>query len=188
MSNIKKIEESNFPVLFGEKTRPAETVNDKASLDLEGQAFESYAPKKGAIYRFTTFEDAIIKKQPVTEGGKAMQFLMLCEESLDGGKTFHTGVISLNSFAKRDANNVPCHPTWYDLGNIGKRAQKLCEMGQITVGTKERTIKVVVFDKGQPLKEMARDAEGKIITNANGEPTLVNKLKDAVVYDITPAV
>lgn len=177
MANTKKIEASSFPVVFGEKTRPAEVVTDKTTLDKEGMAFENYAPKKGLRYRFTTFEDAVIKRQPVTENGNGYQFLILCESSTDGQK-WQTAVFNLNSLAKRDLNNVPCHPTWYELGSIGKRAQRLCEIGEIQVGTEKKTVKVpkefVTGPNGRPTP--ARDASGEIIP------------KDSDYYEITPAI
>ena len=67
--NVKKIEENKLPILFGEKNRPSETVTNLDDLKVEGQAFESYSPKEGAIYRFPALNDAVIKKQPVQEGG-----------------------------------------------------------------------------------------------------------------------
>ena len=186
MANIKRMNEDRFPVLFGEKTRPSSIVENKDELLVEGQAFENYAPKAGTMYRFTTYEDAIIKKQAVNEGGNNYQFLILCEASSDGGKTWHDSVLSINSFGKRDADNQPVHPTWYALGNIGARAKKLCEMGEITVGTAARKIKVPVFDKGKPVQEIARDDNGAPIVDENNQPRRVTKTRFQDVYDITP--
>ena len=159
MANIAKIDAGEFPTLYGEKTRPTEEVTDKKTLDLEGQVFENYSPKPGMKYRFTSYEDAYVRSQLVNENGKGKQFLLLCEMSSDG-KNWRTGVINLNSFAKRDINNVPCHPTWYALGNIGARLRRLCEIGQIEVGTTEHAIQVPEFDGGRPLKVIAKNPDG----------------------------
>ena len=185
MANVK-INAEKLPVLFGEKNRPSEIVENKEDLQLEGQDFQSYSAKPGYTYRFPTFEEAVIRKQPVTEGGTGMQFLISCMSSEDG-KNFVEDWFSLNHLGKRDANNVAVHPTWRALGNIYKRAEKLCSMGEIKVGTTARHIQQVVFDKGKPVKVALRGDDRQIVMDENNEPKLVNKTEGRDVYDITPA-
>lgn len=188
MANVKKIEATELPVLFGEKRRPSEVVENKEDLQLEGQAFESYSPKKGAIYRFPKWEDAVVKKQPVVEGGNQYQYLIGCQMSTDGGKTFVPAWFSLNHLGKRDVENTPVHPTWFALGNIGNRGAKLCEMGEIKASSEERHVLQPVFDKGRPVYEIAKDADNNPILEEDGSPKMVVKTQQSgPIYDLTPA-
>ena len=185
MANVK-INAEKLPVLFGEKNRPSEIVTNKADLQLEGQDFQSYSPKAGYVYRFPSFEDSIIKKQPVEAGSKNMQFLIGCLSSPDG-KTFTEDWFSLNHLAKRDADNNAVHPTWRALGNVYKRAERLCELGELKVGTKARSIKQVVFQGGKPVKVPKRNDDGQIAVDSDGEPVMINKTEPRDVFDITEA-
>lgn len=185
--NVKKIEESKLPILFGEKNRPSEVVTNMDDLKVEGQAFESYSPKAGAIYRFPIFKDALVKKQPVQEGGTAMQFLIGCEMSTDDGKTFVPAWLSLNSLAKRDAKQNPVHPSWYALGNVYARAEKLCALGEIKSDADGREIATPVFDSGRPVYEIVKDENGNPVLNKDGEAEMRVKTRPQKVYDITPA-
>lgn len=185
--NVKKIDENKLPILFGEKNRPSEVVTNLDDLKVEGQAFESYSPKAGAIYRFPALNDAVIKKQPVQEGGTAMQFLIGCEMSTDGGNTFVPAWLSINSLAKRDAKQNPVHPTWYALGNVYARAAKLCEMGEIKAAEDGRDIDTPVFDKGRPVYEIVKNEKGEPVLNKDGEAEMQVKTRPQKIYDLTPA-
>ena len=185
MANVK-INAEKLPVLFGEKNRPSEVVEKKEDLKLEGQDFQYYTPKAGYTYRFPSFDEAIIKKQQVVEGGTAYQYLIGCQSSQDG-KTFTEDWFSLNHLGKMDAENKPVHPTWRALGNIYERAKRLCDMGEIVAKSTPRSIQQVAFDKGKPIKVVARDANGQPLVDENNEPKLVNKTESRDIYDITPA-
>lgn len=185
MANVK-INAEKLPVLFGEKNRPSEVVEKKEDLKLEGQDFQYYTPKAGYTYRFPSFDEAIIKKQQVVEGGTAYQYLIGCQSSQDG-KTFTEDWFSLNHLGKMDANNQPVHPTWRALGNIYERAKRLCDMGELVAKSTPRSIQQVVFEKGKPVKVVARDANGQPLVDENNEPKLVNKTESRDIYDITPA-
>lgn len=185
MANVK-INAEKLPVLFGEKNRPSEVVEKKEDLKLEGQDFQYYTPKAGYTYRFPSFDEAIIKKQQVVEGGTAYQYLIGCQSSQDG-KTFTEDWFSLNHLGKMDAENKPVHPTWRALGNIYERAKRLCDMGELVAKSTPRSIQQVAFDKGKPIKVVARDANGQPIVDENNEPKLVNKTESRDIYDITPA-
>ena len=187
MGNVK-IAVEKLPVLFDEKRRPSSVVEDKKSLEVEGQSFVSYSPKAGYTYRFASFDDSVIKKHPVTtEENSPVQFVISCMSSEDG-KTFTEDWFSLNHLNKRDAKNNPVHPTWAALGNVLKRAERLCELGEIKAAKEPRQIDVVVFgDNRKPLKVVERDAEGKPKVDADGNPVLINKTDHQDVYDLTPA-
>lgn len=185
MANVK-INAEKLPVLFGEKNRPSEVVEKKEDLKLEGQDFQYYTPKAGYTYRFPSFDEAIIKKQQVVEGGTAYQYLIGCQSSQDG-KTFTEDWFSLNHLGKMDAENKPVHPTWRALGNIYERAKRLCDMGELVAKSTPRSIQQVVFEKGKPVKVVARDANGQPLVDENNEPKLVNKTESRDIYDITPA-
>lgn len=184
MANVQ-INEAKLPVLFGEKNRPSERVENKEELKLEGQDFQYYTPKAGFAYRFPSFDQSIIRKQPVVEGGTAYQFLIGCVSSPDG-QTFNEDWFSLNHLGKLDAAGKPVHPTWRALGNIYERAKKLCDIGEVKASATARSIQQVVFEKGKPVKVVARDEAGQPITE-NGEPKLVNKTEPRDIYDLTPA-
>lgn len=184
MANVK-INTEKLPILFGEKNRPSEVVENKDDLKLEGQDFQWYTPKAGYAYRFPTFDESIIRKQQVVEGGTAYQYLIGCQSSPDG-KVFNEDWFSLNHLGKLDANNNPVHPTWRALGNIFERAKRLCEKGELNAKKEPRSIQQVVFEKGKPIKVVARDNAGQPILE-NGEPKLVNKTEPRDIYDLTPA-
>lgn len=184
MANVKKHDVAEMPVLFGEGKRPSTQImpeDFKKSLETEVQAFQSYAPKAGWTYRFPKLEDAIVKKQPVQEGGTAMQYLVDCESSEDG-KTFNKDWFSLNSLAKRDAKQNPVHSTWYALGNTYERLVALCKKGELKVG-QIKQILVPVFDKGKPMYIPVmengvekRDDKGNLVTELATKPQDVAEL------------
>jgi len=185
MANVS-INTEKLPVLFGEKTRPSEVVEKKETLKLEGQDFQYYTPKGGYIYRFPEFDKAVIRKQPVVEGGTAFQYLIGCMSSPDG-KNFSEDWFSLNHLGKMDANNKPVHPTWRALGNIYERAKRLCEIGELSAKDTPRSIQQVVFEKGKPVKVVERDSAGQPVLDKDGQPKLVNKTESRDIYDVTPA-
>lgn len=193
MANIQKIEASRLAPVYDEKRRPTEAVENMEDLKQEGQVLETYSPKPGAIYRFPTFADAEVKKQPVNPGSQSYQFLVACEMSLDNGKTWVPSWFSLNHLGKQDADNKPVHPTWHTLGNMYSRLEKLCELGEVKTDTKERKIMVPQFVQieGQRPKRKLKieiDADGKPVLDEDGSPKMVNDNKEQTVYDITPAV
>ena len=184
MANVK-INSEKLPILFGEKNRPSEVVENKNDLKLEGQDFQYYTPKAGYTYRFPSFDESIIRKQQVVEGGTAYQYLIGCMSSPDG-RAFVEDWFSLNHLGKLDAANKPVHPSWRALGNIFERAKRLCEKGELSAKATPRSIQQVVFEKGKPVKVVARDDAGQPILE-NGEPKLVNKTEPRDIYDLTPA-
>lgn len=187
MGNVK-INKEKLPVMFDEKRRPSEVVEDKKALEVEGQSFQSYSPKAGYTYQFDTFDNSVIRKQPVTtEENSPVQFVISCVSSPDG-KEFNEDWFSLNHLNKRDAEQHPVHPTWAALGNVLKRAEKLCEMGEIKASAEGHDIQQVVFgDNRKPLKVVARGEDGKPLLDEDGNPKLVNKTEPQTVYDLTPA-
>lgn len=188
MANIKKISEDKLAPIYDEKRRPTQEVTNKEDLKVEGQNFETYSPKAGAKYRFESFNDATIRKQQVrADNNTAFQFLISCEVAEDG-KTFIPGWFSLNSLAKRDAKNNPVHPTWYALGNIYRRAEKLCEMGEIEVSKEGREIQVPSFtDAGKRKTVIKMDNDSKPVLDNEGNPVTEYATQPQTVYDITPA-
>lgn len=187
MSNVKKHDVAEMPILFGEGKRPSTQImpsDFKSALETEGQAFQSYSPKAGYTYRFPRLEDAIVKKQPVQEGSTAMQYLVDCESSADG-TTFVKDWFSLNSLAKRDAKNNPVHPTWYALGNLYNRLVALCKKGEIVAGAVIQ-VSQPIFEKGKPKYVPVlengvekRDDKGNLVTE------LATKMQDVATL---PAV
>lgn len=192
MGNIKKIKANRLAPVYDEKRRPTEIVENLEELKNEGQILETYTPKAGAIYRFPAMEDAEVRKQPVNPGSESYQFLIACEMSTDGGETWVPSWFSLNHLAKRDAENNPVHPTWHALGNVYARMERLCELGELKVSDKARSIMVPQFVQieGQRPKRRTKiqmDKNGKPVLNEDGEPNIVNDDKPQDVYDITPA-
>lgn len=195
MSNVK-IKAENLPVLFDEKRRPSSIVEDKNSLAVEGQSFVSYSPKAGYTYRFPSFEEAIIKKQPVTtEENAPVQYLISCMSSEDG-KTFVEDWFSLNHLNKRKIVDVRgngkyenVHPTWAALGNVLRRAQKLCEMGEVVASKDTHSVMVPSFgDNHKIVRILARNTDGTQEKDQDGNPITVIKTDTQDVCDLTPAV
>lgn len=200
MANIKKIEADRLAVIYDEKRRPSSEVTNKEDLKVEGQVFVTYAPTAGAMYRFESFDDCTIKKQPVRADNigpdAPSQLLISCEVSEDGGKTWIPTWFSLNHLAKQKVvrkedgtlGQVPVHPTWFALGNTYERAKKLCEMGSIQVDSKDVTIESWAFnDGGKRVTRVVVDAEKKPVLNEDGSPRMEYATTPQTVHNITPA-
>ena len=196
---IAKISEDRLAQVYDSKRRPTASVDNKEDLKHEGEAFMSYAPKAGFTYRFESFEDCTILKQPVRPDALGEkdphQFLMSCESSEDG-KNFVPDWISLNSFAKQKVirkadgslGQEPVHPTWYALGNMYARANKLCEMGSIKVEKDPVEIQVYAFtDLGKRAVKVVVDSDKKPVLNEDGSPKTEYATQPQNVYAITPA-
>lgn len=194
MANVK-INSEKLPALFDEKRRPSTIVEDKSSLEVEGQSFVSYSPKAGYTYRFPKFEEAVIKKQPVTtEENAPVQFVISCMSSPDG-QIFTEDWFSLNHLNKRMITDVRgngkyenVHPTWANLGNVLKRAEKLCEMGEIKASATTHPIQVPSFnDAHKVARTIARNTDGTPMKDADDNPVTVIKTDTQDVCDLTPA-
>lgn len=180
-----------YPQIFGSDTRPAVEVgtDEQSTKELEGQqvVFQAYSPKKGYMYAFPDFAHRKVMKQPInTRPNSPVTYIIGCQSSTDGGKTWAPDWFSLNHLSKRDAKNNPVHPTWYALGNLYARIQKLCEMGTITVG-REITVYNPVFDNGKPKTVPARDEEGRIRQTADGGTMYEVVTRPQTCYELTPA-
>lgn len=188
MANCKH-EAKDLPILYGEGKRPSVVVaHDKLqkTLSTEGQVFNAYSPVADATYRFPTLDAAIVKKQPVQEGSKAMQYLVDCEKSLDNGKTWTPDWFSLNHLAKRDANNEPVHKTWYALGNMYNRLVALCKLGEMKVGDAFE-VSQVIFESGKPVRIEERDEDGQPKLDADGRPIFKNATRMRPCYTLPDA-
>lgn len=196
---IAKISEDRLAQVYDSKRRPIVKVDNKEDLKAENEAFVSYAPKAGFTYRFESFEDCTIIKQPVRADNigedAPHQLLMSCESSEDG-KNFTPDWVSLNSFAKQKVvrradgtqGNEPVHPTWYALGNAFARAKKLCEMGTIKVEKEPIKIEAPAFtDAGKRAIRVVVDADKKPVLNEDGSPKTEYATQSQDVYAITPA-
>ena len=166
MNNIAAIGREELAPLFGEKRRKAEILEkDKlAALKDYGQNFETYTIAQGDIIRFPKYEDMVVKVQPIREPivnediAKIPKVAFVaCELERKGVK--RNSWFNLNSLAKRDAENKPVMPMWYDLGNALARAQKLAEVGAIT-SNNSTTIQVTRFDGNRPVKKKELGADG----------------------------
>jgi hypothetical protein len=105
----------------------------------------------------------VVMKQPVREGSNSYVFLLACERTRNG----HTApsYLNLNSLAKRDADNIPVMPDWYELGNVQARLQKLAELGSVKA-TREVSIKAPRFDGDKRVYEQIMGEDGKLTSVA----------------------
>lgn len=145
MKNIAKITAENAAPLFDEKNRPSQLITGEELKTLKGEGvnFETYTMRVGDVLSFPKFEDMVVRKQPVRPGSSTMVFLVACQRERNGKKT--NTWFNANSLAKRDANNEPVYPMWYELGNLEARLQKLAEVGAITA-KEEISVTVPTFD------------------------------------------
>ena len=141
--NIEKITE-NVPIFGtnGANAREHHKVSNLAALANEGVNFDTYTIREGETLRFPKFEDLEVEWVAVRKGSKSGYNIIKCMSEMNG-KTKPTW-FGLPALYKRDANNVPVNPSWYDLGNNLARLKALCEMGEIT-GTGSVEIDVPVF-------------------------------------------
>lgn len=145
MKNIAKITAENAAPLFGEKDRPSTLITgeDLKGLKGEGVNFETYTMRVGDTLTFPAFDEMIVRSQPVRKDSETKVFYVACERTRNGKK--QNSWFNVNSLAKRDADNNPVYPEWYELGNVEARLQKLAEIGAITA-KEEITVMVPTFD------------------------------------------
>lgn len=178
MANIKKIE--SLAPIFGDKPgdRPTELVTDLQVLEKEGLNFETYAVRKGDILRFPKFEEMIVRAQQVRKDLTAKIYLVACERERDGRKAPYW--FNLNTLIKRDIDNVPVHPEYYEAGNVLARVKLLAEKGAIT--SKETVIiDVPVFtEDGKLAKEEEIDVNGSVTLKTKVTQQEVAKIEDYV--------
>lgn len=189
MNNIAIIAENELAPLFGEKRRPAPILKGKDQLNALkdfGQNFETYTIAKGDVIRFPRFEDMIVKIQDVREAvpGEDRNRIpkvayVACQLERNGATKNYW--FNLNSLSRRDTNNKPVMPEWYELGNAEARLQKLAEYGAITC--KETVdIDVTVFDGNRPKKKKTMGLDGVM------HETNENETRKATVGIIVPLV
>ena len=178
MANIKNLE--IFAPIYGDKLgdRPTELVNDLNVLEKEGLNFETYSMRTGDILRFPKFEDMVVRAQPVRKGLAAKVYLVACERERNGKAMPYW--FNLNTLTKRDIDNVPVHPEYYEAGNILARVKLLAEKGAIT-STETVTIDVPVFTEDNKLaKEEEVDAHGNVVLKTKVTQQEVAKIEDYV--------
>lgn len=173
--NIEKITEV-VPV-FGttgpnaRKTRKTNLEN----LQNSGVNFNTYTIHEGETLRFPKYEDMECIDIEVTPGSNTYTTIVKCEsEDKDGHKK--ATYFSLASLRKRDAENTPVQPTWYDLGNDGARLRALAKVGEIHG---ERTVEIMA-----PKFINGKRAEVEVL-NEDGSPVIENG-KVKIAYDDRP--
>lgn len=138
----KNVKISSLPELYQAATRKPEDVT-LDQLKEVNVAFEGYTPQVGDIYRFPAIEEMKFKSQPVRADGRGKVYF--CSAQLERGGVVSDTWFNLGFLAKRDVNQKPVNPSWFELGNAQNRAIALAKMGEIrATGTVE--INVPVFD------------------------------------------
>jgi len=154
----------------GANAREHHKVTNLTTLVNEGLNFDTYTIREGETLRFPKFEDLTVEWVAVRKGSKSGYHIILCEsEYKDKKKTTWFGLPALY---KRDANNEPVNPSWYELGNNLDRIKALCEVGEIH-GTREVEIDVPVFN-----------AEGQRVYTDQFNPDGTPVLKDGVQVSV----
>lgn len=163
--NIEKIT-TEVPIFgtTGANAREHKKVTDLRALVNEGVNFDTYTIREGETLRFPKLEDMEVQWVAVRKGSKSGYHIVKCESEYQG-KTKVTW-FGLPALYKRDANNTPVNPTWYDLGNNLARLEALAAMGEIT-GVGKVEIDVPAFDT-----DGNRIYADKF--NEDGTPVLVN--------------
>lgn len=163
--NIEKLTEI-VPIFgtTGANGREHHKVKNLKDLQQSGVNFNTYTIREGETLRFPKLEDMEIEWVAVRKGQKAGYYIVKCQSEIDG-KT-KTTWFGLPALSKRDVDNNPVNPSWYELGDDFKRVEALAKVGEITgVGTIK--IKVPVFtEDGQP-----KFAE---VLNEDGSPVIEN--------------
>ena len=169
MKNIEKITEEFCAPLFGEKDRPATTIKGEElkTLKDEGINFETYTIKVGDVLKFPAHKDMIVKKQPVSVGSKSMVYYVACKRVRNGKETNYW--FNVNSLTRRDADNNPVFPEWYELGNLDARLEKLAEVGAITA-KEEVKIMSPVFEGNKRVYNDVVQEDGTVIKVAAATP------------------
>ena len=179
--NIDKITE-NVPIFgtTGPNARKTRKTNlDK--LDESGVIFDTYGIRDGETLRFPAMENIECQDVQVTAGSESWTTLVKCESEYTNPKTGKTikkaTWFSLATLRRRDADNEPFQPTWYDLGNDRKRLEALVKMGEIHgEGVVEGMVPKFVNGKRAEIE----------VLNEDGSPVIENgKVKTA--WDDKPA-
>ena len=161
MNNIKKI--SEFPTLFGEdKSKSVIIEGEKLEgLSEVGLNFDGYTLKKGDVLEFPKFEDMIVKSNPVRKGSETLVYYVACRRTR--GKVTTDSAFNLNSLSKRDINNEPVYPEFYNLGSLKARLEKLAELGKIWC-KETKTIQVQKFSGNVPQYHDEVQEDGTILS------------------------
>lgn len=183
--NIEKLTE-NVPI-FGttgpnaRKTRP--TNLDK--LSESGVNFNTYGIREGEILRFPKLEDMELRDVQVQPGSDIYTTLVKCESEYTNPKTNQTSKtttwFSLATLRRRDADNEPIQPTWYNLGNDRARLEGLAKMGEIKgEGTIQVEVPKFVNNKRVEV-EVLNDDGTPVIENGKVKVTYDNKITSVTV-------
>lgn len=175
--NIEKITE-NVPIFgtTGANARKTRKTNVE-KLEESGVNFNTYGIRDGEILRFPKFEDMELMDVQVQPGSESWTTLVKCESEYTSPKTNVTTKaptwFAIATLRRRDADNNPIQPTWYNLGNDRKRLEALAKVGEIKG---EGTVQVEV-----PKFVNNKRAEVEVL-NEDGSPVIENgKIK--IAYD-----
>lgn len=162
MRNTEKITEETCAPLFGEKDRPANVIKGEElkTLKDEGVNFETYTLHKDETLVFPTYSDMLVKMQPVQKGSDRKVVYVACERIKNNRKAPYW--FNVNSLAKRDADNNPVYPEWYELGNVDARLHHLAEVGAITA-KEEKEILVPLFEGNKRVYNDVAQEDGTIV-------------------------
>ena len=183
--NIDKINE-NVPI-FGTTGRNARKTRktDPNKLQESGVNFNTYNIREGETLRFPAYENMDLTDVEVTPGSDVYTTIVKCQSEFNG-KT-RTTYFSIASLRKRDADNTPVQPTWYDLGNDKARLEALAKMGEIK-GLHTVEIMVPKFVNGKRVEaEVLNDDGSPVIENGKVKTTWDDKpQKVVIISDYAP--
>lgn len=174
-----KVEEINslfMPVAGIEEKEIVRVDQTSAHVQSSGVNFATNQIAKGQTLMFPDFKDMIVEEIPISKGSKSKALYV---RALDK-TTRKTVRFSLSSLRKRDVNNVPVLPGWYELGNDQARLQKLAEIGEIT-GSSEKTIEVPVFEGGVRKYNNVLNPDGTFATDENGTAKLTPAIRKQTI-------
>jgi len=96
-----------------------------------------------------------------------MVYYVACKRVRNGKETNYW--FNVNSLTRRDADNNPVFPEWYELGNLDARLEKLAEVGAITA---KEEVKVMspVFEGNKRVYNDVVQEDGTVIKVAAATP------------------
>lgn len=148
------------------------------SASAEDMPFESYGIREGEVLKFPSkLLEQAQRVRPSATAKNGWIWIVPCESHYNG-KVKSTW-FNVSSFKRQDVDQAPMHPSWYNLGNLEARVNKLEDLGEIK-GIKTATFKtpkefVLVGGRLQPkrLENGKIDTQDKaevMVTTADGSP------------------
>lgn len=148
----------DLPAIVGSNTRAVKSATLDECKDM-GAPFDTYTLQPGDEVQFPALEDLQIFHQEVRPGQDKYVVLVGCMRTRNGETK--PSYFNVNSLHKRDVDNKPVYPEWYNIGDIRDRIKKLCEKGSLKC-TGNTVYNAAVFGEDGKVKMIPND-EGTLV-------------------------